>query len=288
MQRIIHQLHINGRARTSETYSAALRSFARFRNGADLPIKHITSELMEEYQGYMVRRGLIPNTISFYMRILRATYNRAVEQGIVNQSYPFRHVYTGIEKTRKRALPMKYIRSIKALGPDLPRNIDFARDMFMLSLYLRGMSFIDMAFLKKTDLQNGYITYRRRKTGKKLMIRWTGEMQSILDKYPRNTSIYLLPIITRPSTRERSVYRNVGYQINRHLKHIALMIGIESNLTLYCARHSWATIAHEKGIPVHVISEGMGHDSETTTRIYLASLDSSVIDHANDIIINSI
>ena len=145
-----------------------------------------------------------------------------------------------------------------------------------------------MAFLRKTDLVNNRITYRRRKTGQQLVIEWTKEMQSILDKYPENTSDYLLPIIKRTGINERCTYRNTGYAINRNLKQIAAMIGINVPITLYVARHSWASVAKAKGIPVSVISEGMGHDSETTTQIYLASLDTSVVDRANALIIKSI
>lgn len=166
--------------------------------------------------------------------------------------------------------------------------LDFARDMFLISFYLRGMSFIDMAFLRKADLVNGYITYRRRKTGQQLIIEWTKEMQFILDKYPDNVTDYLLPIIKNPGTNEIYTYRNVGYNINHNLKKIAQMVGISIPLTLYVARHSWASAAKAKGIPISIISEGMGHDSETTTQIYLASLDSSVVDKANSLILKSL
>lgn len=167
-------------------------------------------------------------------------------------------------------------------------SLDFARDMFLMSFYLRGMSFIDMAFLKKSDLKNGYVTYRRRKTGQQLVIEWTKEMQMILDKYPENASDYLLPIIRNPATNERCTYRNAGYNINHNLKRIAGMIGVSIPLTLYVARHSWASAAKAKGIPLSVISEGMGHDSEATTQIYLASLDTSVVDKANSLILKSL
>ena len=173
---------------------------------------------------------------------------------------------------------------------DLSLNptLDFARDMFMMSFYLRGMSFIDMTYLKKSDLRNGYVTYRRRKTGQQLTIEWTSEMQLVLDKYPENESDYLLPIIRTPGLNERCAYRNVGYKINRSLKLVARMLNLNFRLTMYVARHSWASAAKAKGIPISVISEGMGHDSETTTQIYLASLDTSVVDRANAMILKSL
>lgn len=95
-----------------------------------------------------------------------------------------------------------------------------------------------MAYLKKSDLQNGSVIYRRRKTGQQLIIGWEPEMQEILDKYPENKTDYLLPIITNPVTNERKTYRNKCYNINRNLKKIAKMVGVSIPLTLYVARHS--------------------------------------------------
>ena len=288
MESIIAKLKQNGKVRTSETYKSTLNSFKKFREDEDIMLDCLTSEIMEAYEAWHHKRGVVPNTISFYTRILRAVYNRAVEDDIIENRNPFRKVYTGVDKTVKRALPLPVIKKIKALDLSLNASLDFARDMFLMSFYLRGMSFIDMAFLKKSDLKNGYVTYRRRKTGQQLIIEWTKEMQMILDKYPENESDYLLPIIRNPGTNERCTYRNVGYNINHNLKTIAGMVGVTIPLTLYVARHSWASAAKAKGIPLSVISEGMGHDSETTTQIYLASLDTSVVDRANSLILKSL
>ena len=288
MENIIIKLKQNGKTRTSETYTVTLNSFKKFRQDEDIMLDCLNSEIMEAYEAWHQQRGISPNTISFYTRILRAVYNRAVEDDIIENRNPFRHVYTGVDKTVKRALPIAIIKKIKVLDLELIPALDFARDMFMMSFMLRGMSFIDMAYLKKTDLKNGYITYRRRKTGQQLTIEWTKEMQMLLDKYPENDSEYLLPIIRNPGTNERYTYRNVGYNINHNLKTIAKKVGITIPLTLYVARHSWASAAKAKGIPLSVISEGMGHDSEATTQIYLASLDTSVVDKANSLILKSL
>lgn len=288
MESVIIKLKQKGKARTSETYTATLNSFKKFREDEDLMLDCLTSEIMESYEAWLQRRGVAPNTVSFYTRILRAVYNRAVEQDIIENRNPFKHVYTGVDKTVKRALPLATIKKIKALDLSLTPSLDYARDMFLMSFYLRGMSFIDLAFLKKSDLKNGSVTYRRRKTGQQLIIGWTKEMQMILDKYPENATDYLLPIIKNPGTNERCTYRNMGYNINHNLKKIAKMVGVQIPLTLYVARHSWASAAKAKGIPLSVISEGMGHDSEATTQIYLASLDTSVVDRANSLILKSL
>lgn len=285
MEAVIAHLESTGKKRTAETYSAALRSFRRFREGKDMWFDALDSDMMEEYQAYLCRRGLVPNTISFHMRILRAVYNRAVERGIAEDTRPFRHVYTGVDKTVKRAIGLAALRRIRNVELKGMPVAAYARDMFMLSFFLRGMSFIDMAFLRKRDLRNGYLTYRRRKTGQQLSIRWTKEMQQIVKRYPDNETEYLLPIITIAATDARAYARRKQYQINRGLKAVAGSIGLDMPLTLYCSRHSWASVARERGVPVSVISDGLGHDNERTTQIYLAALDRSVVDKANDLII---
>ncbi len=226
MESVIVQLKRLNRERTAETYTATLNSFMRFRKDNDILLDEISSDLMMEYEAYLKIQGVTMNTVSFYMRILRAVYNRAVEKGLTEQRNPFRHVYTGIDKTVKRAIPLTAIKRIKKLDLSLKPSLDFARDMFLFSFYTRGMLFIDMAYLRKKDLQNGILSYRRRKTGQQLAIEWTKEMQLILDKYPENASDYLLPIIRNPGTNERCTYRNAGYNINHNLKKIARKVAL--------------------------------------------------------------
>ncbi len=288
MQGVIAQLQQMGKQRTSETYRCTLKSFMQFREDKDVLLVDIDSDLMMMYEAYLHNRGLTKNSTSFYMRILRAVYNRAVEKDLTTNRNPFKHVYTGIDKTIKRAIPLKAIKQIKNLDLSLQPSLDFARDMFLFSFYTRGMSFIDMAYLKKKDLANGILSYRRRKTGQQLFIRWEKCMQEIVEKYENSASEYLLPIIKPNNGKERTQYQNAMYLINRKLKEIGKMIGVQLPLTTYVARHSWASVAKNKNVPISVISEGMGHDSEMTTQIYLASLDTTVVDKANSMILNSL
>ena len=276
MQSVIAQLQQMGRQRTSETYRCTLKSFMQFREDKDVLLEDVDSDLMLMYEAYLRNRGLTKNSTSFYMRILRA-----VEKDLTTNRNPFKHVYTGIDKTIKRAIPLKAIKQIKNLDLSMQPSLDFARDMFLFSFYTRGMSFIDMAYLKKKDLSNGILSYRRHKTGQQLFIRWEKCMQEIVDKYNRDYySPYLLPILQYPYD-NRNQYKNALYRTNKSLKNVAKMVGLSIPLTLYVARHSWASIAKSKNIPISVISEGMGHDSEMTTQIYLASLDNAVVDRAN-------
>ena len=270
-----------GKIRTSETYTAALRSFSGFMNDKEVLFDQLNADLIAEYEAYLKGRGNSPNTVSFYMRILKAVYNRAVEDGLTEQRHPFKSVYTGVEKTLKRAISLNDLKHIKGLDLSLKPNLDFARDMFLFCFYTRGMSFIDMAYLRKKDLQNGILSYRRRKTGQQLFIKWERCMQEIVDKYPINETEYLLPIITKRDEDYRKQYTNELHRVNHLLKKIGKQLDLPILLTMYVGRHSWASIAKSRNVPISVIREGMGHDSENTTQIYLASLDTSVVDKAN-------
>ena len=275
----IERLRAQGNARTSETYQAAHNKLRVFMQGHDIAVTEIDGRMMEGLQSFLRGQRLSMNSISFYMRIIRAVYHRAVEQGMSQDRQPFAHVFTGSQATAKRALSLEEMRRLKRLRL---RNSDerFARDLFLFSFYTRGMSFIDLAYLKKDDVHDGMMAYTRRKTGQMLTMRWEHAMQQIVNSYPSATP-YLLPIIHTAGQNERNQYRTVQDHINRLLKTIAMKAGIRQNLTMYCARHSWATIAREQKIPVSVISHAMGHSSESTTEVYLKAIDSSIIDKCN-------
>lgn len=283
------ELKRTGRERTAERYTTVLNSFRRFlAERGDIPLNRIESALMVEYESHLKAEGICPNSSSFYMRGLRAVYNRAVEKGLTVQRNPFRHVYTGIDKTVKRAIPLKAVRQIRDQDLRLEPTMDWARDLFMFSFYTRGMSFIDMAYLKKSDLKNGVLSYRRQKTGQRLFIKWEKPMQEIVSRYDTSGTPYLLPVIRDMRTDGRKQYKSAAHRVNRLLKKLGMRLGLAIPLTMYVARHGWASIAKSRNIPVSIISEAMGHDSEKTTLIYLASLDTSAIDKANSLILKAL
>ena len=279
MLRQIERLRKNGNVRTSETYQAAMNKLRAFWMGRDVAVTEIDGMMMEDLQAFLRGQGLSMNSISFYMRIVRAVYHRAVEQGLSADRQPFRHVFTGEMTTAKRALSLDELRRIRhlRLSNDEER---FARDLFLFSFYTRGMSFIDLAYLRKDDVRDGMMSYTRHKTGHKLTMRWEEAMQRIVNLHP-STTAYLLPIIRTEGEHERSQYRLVQDKVNRELKAIASRAHIRQNLTMYCARHSWATIAREQQVPVSVISHAMGHTNELTTEVYLKAIDSALIDKCN-------
>lgn len=280
MQNVIDRLWRQGQYRTSETYKTTLSSFKKFRKEEDVYLEDINSELLVSYEYHLKAQGLCLNTISFYMKRLRAIYNNAVEDGLIDDGNPFKKVYTSSEKTIKRAISLENIRKLKDMDLRNSTSKSFSRDMFLFSFYTRGMSFVDIAYLQKKNLCDNILMYRRKKTGQLLSIRWEPCMQNIVNRYSSQDSPYLLSIL-KIEGNDRKQYHNALVLINRNLKEIGKELGLTLPLTMYVARHSWASIAKNEGIPLSIISEGMGHDSESTTQIYLASLDTEVINNAN-------
>lgn len=272
-----------GRYGTAKTYRDALASFSRFRNGEDIDIDALDADTMGRYEAWLKGRGLKRNSSSCYMRTLRTLYRKAVETGLTTDRRIFRHVFTGFAHTAKRAVPLDAIRTVRRLRLPEGSPLAFARDMFMLCIYLQGISFVDMAYLKKSDIRNGLLQYSRKKTGQSLSVGWEPVMQEIVDEYSHLTagSPYLLPIIFRTDGTERMQYERMEHRVNRHLKKIGEMAGLQIPLTTYVGRHSWASAMRDMGCDLSVVSRGLGHESLKTTQIYLSTIDTAEVTKAN-------
>lgn len=271
-----------GRERAAECYKVSVNKFKKFRHGRDLRFDMMDEDMMKMFEAYMKGEMLCRNTTSFYLRNLRSIYNLAVKEGLAPEVPLFGTVYTGVDKTSKRAVTLLEIKQIRRMDLSDDKRMEFARDIFLFSFYTRGMAFVDIAFLRKKDVVNGILTYSRRKTGQKLTIKWKKEMQDIVDKYGPSHTQYILPIIVREDGTERRQYLSKMQSINRLLKQLSIRKGLGKPLTLYVARHSWASIVHGRNVPASVICMGMGHRTEATTEIYLSTLQGSKVDDVND------
>lgn len=289
-QMLADEMQAQGRFKTAEAYRSAVRSVKTCFGEKEMKRLRIDAGTMCEYQSWLLGRGVTLNTVSYYMRILRAVHRRAVRSGLVSADDPFREVYTGVGRTRKRAADAEVLVALRtAVLPD--KGLCLARDLFLFSFYTRGMSFVDMAYLRKSDAARGVIDYCRRKTGQLLRIRIEPCMQEIIDRYASlaDGTPYLLPILkaTDPEAAFRQ-YRTALVYYNRRLKEISQILELNCALTSYVSRHTWATAAYRRHVPTPIISEGLGHSSERTTRIYLAAFEQSELDDANRKILESL
>lgn len=279
-EEVIGALHGEGRVRTAETYRSTLNSFSRFRNGADIRIGDIDACVVGQYEQWLHGEcHLAVNTVGFYMRKLRAVYNRAVARRLTPDRRPFALVYTGQAKTCKRALAIDDLRRLHACQPaDGMERL--AIDMFFLSFYTRGMALVDLAYLRSDAVQGDCISYVRRKTGQRLVVRLTPQANAIFSRYRSPSAVYALPLIRCADGSERTQFRSAQSAVNHALRSIGRRLGIE-HFAFYAARHSWASMARQADVPMETIGRCMGHTSERTTRIYIREFDSDTLHLAN-------
>lgn len=282
IEKRIAAIESEGRWGTANNYLKAERSFRNYYGAGELPLRDITPELIGDYNRYLSNKGLIRNSISQYNRVLRAVYNAAVEQDLVTDVSPFRKVYTGVDKTVKRALPEKELARIASVRPK-SKTLELARDLFVFSYATCGMAFVDMAYLKKSDICGDTIIYFRRKTGSRIQLRLEPVARKVILKYAGSTvgSPYVFPILGNLTGKEAYCrFTSALTEYNRALRRISKEAGT-SHLSSYVPRHSWATAARNNGADVSTVSEALGHSSEKTTRIYLASFDRRKIEKVN-------
>ncbi len=288
-KQIIDELHTSGRHSYASSMTDMLRAVKRVQNDIDLSFEQLNYKFLKDFETYYRNNGNGINSIGVYMRNIRAIYNRAIKEGHAKRNwYPFTDYSIKREKTRKRAVRKEVITDVMNLELPKSSRIWHAKNYFLFSFFAMGINFIDIAFLKPSNLVNGRLEYKRHKTNKSFSIKITEPMKEILNYYltGKNPDDYIFPIIKRRGdsrleyldiTSKRRVY-------NRMLREISQKCELETNLTSYVSRHSWATIAKRSGIPTAVISEGLGHSDTQITEVYLDSFDKEVLDDYNEMI----
>ena len=286
----IAQVREEGRFSTASNYHTAFRSLQRFLKGEKLLLKDLTPSLVARYERWLKASRISMNTISCYMRSLRSVYNKAVEEKYVADLQPFKDSYTGYPRTDKRSIGVSEIRKLQEvpLRPGSP--LQWVRDIFLFCVFACGIPFVDVAFLRKSQLsEDGYLTYQRRKTNQQVRLKLPPCALEIVRRYHSDQSDYLFPILTKESPEEAyRQYRDRLTYYNRQLKELARLAGIPHKLTSYVSRHSWASLAYNSNADVSVISKGLGHTSSRTTYIYIKGIDDQRLDEANQRIVNEI
>lgn len=289
---LIKKAKLSGRYSTADSYLSTLHRLQLFTNAPDMHFDKITPELIKAFEQHLFQKGLFDNTVSLYMRMLRSIFNQAVTAGVatLNTKEIFENVFVGCDATAKRAIKPVLINQL--LETDLSHcpQLEFSRDMFLLSFYLQGIPFVDLAYLRKSNVNGNILIYRRPKTGQQLYITIEKCAAKIIKRYACRCkdSAYLLPILTATGETGYRQYKSALRLYNKHLHRISDLIKITPQLTSYVARHTWASTARENGIPVSIISTGMGHSSEKVTYVYLESLDNKTMSDANKKVISAV
>lgn len=269
----------------ADAYESTMKSFSRFLKDKDIKVAEITPRLINYYGDYLKGRKLSDNTIAYYMRNLKTVYNRAISNGFKPTcAFPFKAAKTGISQTPKRAITREILISITELelNPGREEHLILARDIFMFSYYCRGTAFVDIIRLKKSAVAAGAIVFARQKGKQPIRVAVIPQLWELMEKYSNPTD-YVFPLLDVNDPRSLyKQYKLALQRINYGLNIIGERIGLDYPLTTYMARHTWATLVKNLGTPVSVISEGLGHTSERTTRIYLKEFDTSILDKVNE------
>ena len=267
------------RHKTAYNYLTAVRSLTQFIGNDKWSFVDITTSMLERYQRWLCNRGIRLNTVSVYMRTLRALYNRAVEN---NADSPFSAVFTGHEQTAKRSVTESEIRQLLALRLDSQPHLALARDLFVFSFMAMGMPFVDIAYLKWHQINDGVMHYVRHKTGHKVCVNVEPCMAEIINRHAITSSEYVFPLLagtTADNVHPTYLKRLRSY--NYALRRLSSLINTSRTLSSYVARHSWASLAYRSGLDISQIAKAMGHTKLSTTLIYIRALFDPSLAEAN-------
>lgn len=267
---------------TAKNYRTAIRSLSRFLQGQQLTVKDISPELMADYAQWLRQQGISMNTVSCYLRSLRAIYNKVVKQYDLEDRKPFKDLFTGHAKTVKRSATGDDIKRLQAMILPKHSALQLSRDIFLFSLYAQGMPFVDVAFLRKEQIRDGLIVYERHKTGQQIVVKIEGCIQEIINRYSSADSDFVFPIITahRPAQAYKQ-YQSSLRNYNRNLHKLEKLAGLKRSLTSYVVRHTWASIAYDTNVDLAVIASALGHTNTNTTRIYIRGINNRRLAEAN-------
>ncbi len=275
---------------TARWYKNGIEALKKFNGGDDVMLYDITVSFLKDFEAYHLGKGNGKNTISIYLRAIRAIYNSAVEE---DQFKPIKNAFEHYKipsstRTKKRTVGKDKLNNIKKLNYEEDSPLWHTKNYTLVMFYCRGMNFIDLVKVRVGDISNGRLYYGRSKTGNPFSVKITDGLQRILNHYleGKEPKDYLFPTNYDGSSKHYQKYKSQRRRMNERLKIIARDAGIEGDFTTYYIRHSWATIAKYMGIPTEIISEGLGHSSIRTTEIYLKDFDDEILDEANELIVS--
>lgn len=272
MCRVIRSLEEEGRFGTARVHGSTMRAFESFVGHKRFRMEQLNRRVLSAFEFHLVSANRQWNTVSTYMRVLRAVYNRAVDAGLVPYNRRlFAGVYTGTRSDRRRALEPKDLSRL--FHADLPsRQLSRTRDYCRLMFAMRGIPFADLVYLRKCDLQGDTLCYRRHKTGTSMMVELGPSILALLKRLCSKdaSSPWLFPFLDRGEDAGSyyHLYRNAINTFNCRLAKLARYLGL-GHLSTYTIRHSWATTAYHNDVHPGIISQALGHSSILVTEHYL-------------------
>lgn len=289
-RKIILRCEVENKCGNRLVYLNSYSSLMHFtNNNLDIPFGIIDVAWLERYECWLRSRGNKETTISLMFRTLRSAYNKAIKEKCAQQSnYPFDEYRLSKfdVSTQKRAISKADI--LKFMNDDQPighnQYVQLSKDIFMFSYLCGGINFTDMANLTKDNIVNGRLEYVRQKTHKKIKIGIPYEAMKIIQKYEVESMGYIFPILNtskhKTALQKQNRIHKMRAKVNANLKVLGKRLGIDTNITTYVARHSFASVLKKSGVNIALISEALGHSDLATTQIYLDNFDNDQMDEA--------
>ncbi len=282
-EQLINQMMEVKRTGNAVVYQTAVNRLIAF-SGEDITFEKMDYKLLEDFRHQLQVQGLKTNSISNYFRSIRAIYNQAIKQKILERRfYPFHEITIKYERTTKRAITKEQIHQLNQVSLEEDSTAKRSLDYFLLSFYLRGISFTDLAYLKPSNIIDGRLHYRRRKTHKNYSVKLFKPALEIIEKQIQDDSVFLLQIlpynITEDSIQAKKIIHQWIKTTNKYLKRLSKIIDCPIPITTYTSRHAFATIGKRLGYSNELIAEALGHEyGNKVTNIYLDSFDKDVVD----------
>jgi integrase len=254
-----------------------------------IALSDINKKWFDKMIGIFTDLGNTGGTIQKKVKLIRGLIGRYSENGITKE---IKDVRVTTQKSLKVKLSASELLRIEQLILPEGEQIEAVRDLFLLQIYLRGIRVGDLLQAQVKHFSHGRFNYTADKTDKTLTIKLIPQAQVIVDKYAGKHKRLFPFFIWEPSEKatpfenERSRLKHketCTTIVNKHLKVIAAMCGIDKPLSSHIARHTFARMAIDKINNPMVTMELLGHSSLAVHQAYLNDIrKDDVLDAAAD------
>jgi len=278
---IIKECREDERSGSATSYESSMKALLKF--DPHISFRLLTPRFLRDFQDYFLKMGNSLTSVGIYLRQLRAVYNRAIADKIISQEeYPFTQYNIPGGYNKKKALTNNEIKKILNYEPSNSLE-ERALDFWKLSYLCNGINIGDLLKLKKQNIDNEFIIFKRSKTlrtkkePKIISIALLPETKALIEKHKngkyRNSQDYIFPVLKPGLSDEeqKSLIANFNRSNNQQLDKICKRLEIAGKLSNMTARHSFATVLKRKDANPLLISDLLGHSSLKTTESYLGS-----------------
>lgn len=286
----IEVLESLGKIKSAKTLKDTHNTINSFQVNKSMHFQEMDYNYLSQYVNFLIKRGYSDGGIGVRLRDIRAIYNLAIKQKIVKRdNYPFNDFKVSKFKSgmNRKALSIDEVKAIQNIEIEKYPHLTDAYHYFIFSYFTGGMNFKDMVMLTWNNIEKDRIKYQRSKTKKHYNFKLNKIVKKVLEYYRihNKQNKYVFPILLHNDLTAKQIENRKTKalkQFNKKLKELGRIACIDSNITSYVIRHSFATNLKFKGVSTEIVSQSMGHSNPQITERYLKSFGDNIIDDALD------